>query len=71
VQITNTRTHVSRVISVGVDGRFSVAVPPGTYALLGRSPYYEGGSAFDCQALTLAVVMSHRTTSSSVFCQES
>jgi hypothetical protein len=57
-------------MTVGTDGRFSAALMPGTYSLVGRSPLYNGGMAYDCQALQVAVVTADRTTSTNVFCQE-
>lgn len=33
----------SVTVPVGKDGAYSVAVPPGTYSLIGASPGYQGG----------------------------
>ncbi len=70
VKITNIRTHDSRVVSVTADGRFSVSVTPGTYLITGRSPEYNDGTAYDCQAMHSTVVTGHRTSSTNVYCQE-
>lgn len=69
VRITNVRSRVSRTVSVGTDGRFSLALPPGSYSLVGRSPRYHAGAGYDCQAIAVAVVVAGRTTSSHVYCQ--
>jgi hypothetical protein len=70
VRLLESRTHASRVVSVGADGRYSVAVAPGTYLLVGRSPLYNGGTAYNCRASSSTVVIADRTSSLDVFCQE-
>ena len=70
VRITNTRSHSSHVLSVRADGRYAVAVLPGTYLVVGKSPSFNGGTAFNCAALRPVVVIAGRTTTASVYCEE-
>lgn len=70
VRLTNTHTHASKVVTVGVDGRYSLPIAPGSYTLMGKSPQYNSGQSYDCQAQRAAVVVSSKTTTSDVYCQE-
>ena len=59
----------SSTVSVGTDGRFSIAVPPGRYLLEGRSPLYDGGKG-TCRADRPATVRAGATVVANVYCQE-
>ncbi len=71
VRIVNTRTHASRIVPVSSDGQYSVAISPGTYTIVGRSPLYGGGTGFYCEAAGPAVVTADRVTATGVYCQMS
>lgn len=69
-QVTLRRSNGARaIISVGVNGRFSVPASVGTYTVSGRSPKYEGGTA-DCKASGPVTVTKGVTSSVKVDCQE-
>lgn len=70
VRLTNTRTHASKVVTVGVDGRYSLPIAPGSYTLTGKSPLDNSGQSYDCHAQRAAVVVSSKTTTSDVYWQE-
>lgn len=70
VRLTNMHTHASKVVTVGVDGRYSLPIAPGSYTLTGKSPQYNSGQSYDCQAQRAAVVVSSKTTTSDVYCEE-
>jgi hypothetical protein len=55
-------------ITVGANGRFSLAVPVGTYTVSGQSPQYRGGAA-ECHASGPVVVTKGVTSSVEVDCQ--
>ena len=54
---------------VGPDGRYSISVPVGTYAVTGRSPLYQNGSR-DCLARKPVVVTKGRVSRANVVCIE-
>ena len=56
-------------VTVGANGRFSIAATVGTYAVSGRSPQFEGG-ATDCQASGPVTVTQGATSTIEVDCQE-
>jgi hypothetical protein len=60
--------HITGV-TVGANGRFSVPVAVGTYAVSARSPQYEGGTDV-CRASRPVVVIKGVTSSVEVECQE-
>jgi hypothetical protein len=66
--VTLTGPGVHQAIAVGADGRYSVRVPAGTYAVTGRSPLYQDGAAA-CRAAALATVTSGHRTEADVLCQ--
>ena len=66
--VTLTGPGVHRAIAVGAGGRYSVRVPPGTYAVTGRSPLYQDGAAA-CRATGPATVTSGHRTEADVLCQ--
>jgi hypothetical protein len=57
-------------ITVGMNGRFSVPVPVGTYTVSGQSPQYERGTGV-CRGSGLVVVTKGVTSRVQVDCQES
>ena len=68
--VTLTGPGVHQDVSVGTDGRYSVTVPAGRYAVVGRSPLYESDAAL-CRATGVATVTSGHTTTANVLCQMS
>ena len=56
-------------ITVGANGRFSVAAPVGKYTVSGQSAKYEGGTA-DCKASGPVTVTKSATSNVEVDCQE-
>jgi hypothetical protein len=56
-------------ITVVANGRFSEAVPVGTYTVSAQSPHYEGGTAL-CRASAPVVVSKGVTSTLEVDCQE-
>jgi len=68
VTVTGAGAGVHRAIAVGADGRYSVLVPAGTYAVAGRSPRYQGG-AVPCRAAGPVTVTSGHHTRADVLCQ--
>jgi hypothetical protein len=68
VTVTGPGVHLD--VSIGADGAYSISVPPGRYAVAGRSPLYGSGTAL-CQAAGEATVASGHTTKADVLCQMS
>lgn len=66
--VTATRAGRSYSASVGIDGHYSVRVPAGTYAVVGRSTQYQGGVA-DCHAANPVAVSSGSTATADVVCE--
>ncbi len=56
-------------ITLGANGRFSVPLAVGTYALSAWSPHYEGGTA-ECRALEPVSVTKGDTSTVHVECRE-
>lgn len=56
-------------ITLGANGRFSIHPAVGTYAVSGRSPQYEGGTA-DCHAPGPVTVTRGGTSGVQIDCQE-
>ncbi len=55
--------------TAGVDGVYSINVPPGTYTVIGRSPLYQSGDV-DCETLAPVTATSASTVEVNVGCQE-
>lgn len=55
-------------VTVGSDGSFTVIAPAGRYALIGRSPSYNGGAG-TCHATSPVIITSGQSTTADVFCQ--
>jgi hypothetical protein len=70
VKIADSESGRTRLVSVDADGRFSARLKPGKYAITGRSPQYNGGHVYDCQAQGVAVVKADRTLVRNVVCIE-
>lgn len=66
--VTLTGPGVHLAIGVGADGRYSVRVPAGIYAVAGRSPLYQDGAAA-CRAAGPVTVASGHRTEADVLCQ--
>ena len=56
-------------VPVGKGGHYSTEVPPGTYEIEGRSPFY-GSGKYLCRALKSATPAANATTTANVYCQE-
>jgi hypothetical protein len=64
-----TGVAVAMEIPVGQDGSYTVAVPPGTYTVIGHSPtVLNGNNQLDCPANGAVVVTSGTTTTADAFC---
>jgi hypothetical protein len=68
VTLRGSRENIA-TIAVGANGRFSVPVAVGTYAVSARSPHYEGGTA-DCKASGPVTVTKGAKSSVEIDCQE-
>jgi hypothetical protein len=62
--------HRAIGVTVGPDGRFSIAAGGGTYALYGRTPQFNiNGREAICRALHPIRVRPHGTTHANIYCQ--
>lgn len=66
---TGSPTKAAITVQVRSDGTYSVAVPPGTYTLIGASPSYLGGRRA-CYAEGRVTVTSGGHVAADTFCHE-
>jgi len=65
--ITVTRNATSWEIKTGVDGFYTVTVPPGRYTVTGRSPHFNGGTE-SCPAPNPVEVSNGSTATLDAYC---
>ena len=70
VRLTNTHTHASKVVTVGIDGWFSLSIATGSYTLTGKSPQHNADSPTTVSRQRAAVVVSSKAATSDVDCEE-
>jgi hypothetical protein len=65
--VTVTGGAIVRDLAVGADGAYSVALPPGRYTLIGRSPSYGSGTGL-CRAEQDAQITAGTTITLDTYC---